>query len=421
MTLLSPLSDQRGVALPMAMLAVLILSGLVLALSGLSASEPTIANNQAMAAQARALAEAGVEHALWALMHPSDPSGIPTAGPVPAPYDGSRLVKVVRDGSEVGGFRVTVTTGQPGCRTVAERCIVAVGWVPDDRPGTPAAHHRIAVTAGNARRVYKDPPAALTSRADLQASGMAVVDSRSDTSCGGKAGAIAAGRTSLTGLASVYGGADGNDTPNEVAVAGADSALPTADIVTDVPASTLDRYSWSDDEINFLRAYAKARGTYLRGAASFGPESPLANGLVFVDTASGRNVPHEEAADPTTPDSDLARVEIAGASAADPGGAFRGWLFVNGGLSIAGDFRMEGLAYAQNDFSYRGGAAGGIAGAAIARGVRRGSTTRVDSDSSGTARITYDCALARTGANYVPDTWIVMPGTYREPCDSCAS
>ena len=144
--------------------------------------------------------------------------------------------------------------------------------------------------------------------------------------------------------------------------------------------------------------------------------------MVFVDTASGHNVPHEEAADPTTPDSDLARVDIAGASAADPGGVFRGWLFVNGGLSIAGDFRMEGLAYAQNELSYRGGASSGIAGAVITRETCAAPCRRESIPSlSERARIIYDCSLAKTGANFVPDVWIVMPGTYREPCDSCTS
>ncbi len=51
----------------MAMLALLILSALVVGFSVLSATEPTIANNQLMVAQARSLAEAGVERAVWAL------------------------------------------------------------------------------------------------------------------------------------------------------------------------------------------------------------------------------------------------------------------------------------------------------------------------------------------------------------------
>jgi len=56
-------TDQRGVALPMAMLALLILSILVIGFSVLSATEPTVANNQLMVTQARALAEAIAQEA----------------------------------------------------------------------------------------------------------------------------------------------------------------------------------------------------------------------------------------------------------------------------------------------------------------------------------------------------------------------
>ena len=82
--------DQRGVALPMAMLALLILSSVMIGFSVLGATEPTIANNQLMATQARALAEAGVERAIWALNNPTEPKGVPSGGPIPRLYDGSR-------------------------------------------------------------------------------------------------------------------------------------------------------------------------------------------------------------------------------------------------------------------------------------------------------------------------------------------
>jgi len=51
------LTDRRGVALPMALLALLVLSVLIIGFSVLSASEPTIANNQLMVVRARAIAE----------------------------------------------------------------------------------------------------------------------------------------------------------------------------------------------------------------------------------------------------------------------------------------------------------------------------------------------------------------------------
>ena len=64
---LSVVVEQRGTALPLAMLTLIILSALIIGFSVLGSSEPTIANNQLRVAQARAAAEAGVERAVWAL------------------------------------------------------------------------------------------------------------------------------------------------------------------------------------------------------------------------------------------------------------------------------------------------------------------------------------------------------------------
>src|SRR5688572_19933712 len=91
--LVAPFADQRGVALPMALMALVIMTALVIAFSVLASTEPTIANNQLRVAQARALAEAGVERALWALTAgktispaPAGSIAIPMPSPVPAPY-----------------------------------------------------------------------------------------------------------------------------------------------------------------------------------------------------------------------------------------------------------------------------------------------------------------------------------------------
>src|SRR5688572_16311469 len=94
------LKDQRGVALPMALMTLVIMAALVVAFSVLSASEPTIANNQLRVAQARALAEAGVERALWALTEGKTTPGAtgsityPLTGAAAAPYDAGSLISV---------------------------------------------------------------------------------------------------------------------------------------------------------------------------------------------------------------------------------------------------------------------------------------------------------------------------------------
>ena len=58
--------DQRGVALPMALLSLALLTTLMLAFATMSRTEPLIAGNQLRVSQARAQAESGVEHAIWA-------------------------------------------------------------------------------------------------------------------------------------------------------------------------------------------------------------------------------------------------------------------------------------------------------------------------------------------------------------------
>src|SRR5262245_60682044 len=153
--------DERGTALPMAMLALLILSTLIIGFSVLASSEPPIANNQLRVAQPRAAAEAGIERAVWALnrgiSNTDDTNGIPvTFTTAPAPYDGSQLVTLSTGGNTIGGFRVTVTNGA----TSYERNITAVGWVPNDTTSGPKTRQKITVTVFNPQWVMRDPPAA---------------------------------------------------------------------------------------------------------------------------------------------------------------------------------------------------------------------------------------------------------------------
>jgi hypothetical protein len=139
-------TGERGAALPLAVITLALLSSLILGLSVMSATEPTIAANQLRTAQARALAEAGLEMALWALAHPGAPGGLsdPLPAAVPPPYDGSRLIEVAAGDATVGGFRLAVITGA----AKNERDVLSVGWAPTDDAADmrPKAHQRIAAT-----------------------------------------------------------------------------------------------------------------------------------------------------------------------------------------------------------------------------------------------------------------------------------
>src|SRR5678816_4694824 len=105
------LTDERGIALPMALLALLILSTLVIAFALLASSEPLIATNQKMVAQARAVAESGLERAIWALNNPANLNGIPEPlpSPAPTPFDGSVGIPISVNGAQIGLALVTVT------------------------------------------------------------------------------------------------------------------------------------------------------------------------------------------------------------------------------------------------------------------------------------------------------------------------
>src|SRR2546423_2885932 len=85
------MTNERGVALPMALITLVLLTTLMLAFAVLSQTEPVIAANQLRVSQARALAESGFEYAVWALSNPLDPAGLasPLPNPLPAAFNGT--------------------------------------------------------------------------------------------------------------------------------------------------------------------------------------------------------------------------------------------------------------------------------------------------------------------------------------------
>jgi hypothetical protein len=393
--LFSALTSRQGIALPMALVALLILAALALAFSVLAATEPTIASNQLLVAQARALAESGVEHAVWALSAgraaPGAPGTLasPLARPVPAPFDGSVLVPVATGGVSIGGFRLHVAPGP----AVNERAVTSIGWAPIDALADPRtkAHQRVVATLMDFGFPILDLSCALCARGDIRLSGGVTVDARSDTSCGSRHGALST-RVAEPPTEGVIDpgdghvfGADGNDVPDEAG----DAARGQSQELFDSHALTLDNLS-------VLRAYAKSRGTYHQGAVTFGVLNRLADGVVFVDTAS-------EGIDAASP----ASVTVEGRAGSGPGGVFRGWLIVNGGLRLSGDFEAQALLYAVNDIQVTGPAR--ILGQVVS-GNLRDPVTAI----GGGAQIAYGCRAARTGGGTVPEGFVVKPGTYRE-------
>jgi hypothetical protein len=311
----------------------------------------------------------------------------------PAPYNGNPLVTVAYNGTNIGGFRVTVTNGV----ALNERNVTVDGWVPNDT-ANPRAKQRILVTLAKIR--FLDPPAALAVRGEIDMNGNSTVDSRSDTSCGNKAGSMSLGSTTIGGSAAVYG-ADGNNLKNQV-----------TDAVTNVANSVFDAFTFTNAELDMLKSLAKANGTYYQGTQKFNAGNQMPNGIIYVDTVSGQNI--DENGVGTTPIGDFAQVDIDGNSEADSSGIFSGMIIVAGSLSIAGDFKMHGLLYVLNDLSYTGTGNGRIDGAVISQNVRDISSTTIDTNAGGNARITYNCNYAKTGGGWIPQGFRIKAGTYRE-------
>lgn len=392
------LRRDAGVALPMALLCLVLLSTLIVGFAVLSAIEPTIAGNQLAAAQARALAEAGVERALWALSNPTLADGIPaTFTAAPSPYDGGQFVPVTAGSSTVGGFRVTVTNGA----APYERRITAVGVVPGEATSGRKAVQRIAVTAINPQLIAKDPPAAVSVRGRLRAGDNVRVDARSDESCGAKVGTLTQGETAIAGSTLDVRGAGGDASMRNrvLDAAGGAPAAGSADIVTNTSGAVFDAFALSDVDLQALRTLAKARGTYVQGAVRYGAGQRLPNGLVFVDA------PDDTPGAPS--------VIVDAGAPADASGEWSGWLIVNGSIAVGGDARLRGLVYAQGTITAAAAGPAGVSGAIVSRDVRDLASSAIEA-TAGQLTIAYNCADTRTGGGTIPGRWTVKGGGYRE-------
>lgn len=378
--------NQRGVALPTALLALALLMALMLAFAALTRTEPVIAENQLKSARARALAEAGLERAIWALSSPTVSGGLsdPLPTQMPVAYNGTFVAL-----SSLGGFTLSVTNGS----TSNERTVVSVGWTPNNDATDPAPKgvKKIQATVMKLRNV--DPPCAFCVNGGLSIGGHATVDARGGACAGGAAaigGTMTTGPTTRTGNSHlIYG--PGNNTANE----------EPADIASNVASSNFG-FKLTDEEIAILKGVAKANGSYYQGIKSFDSDSnpPLKNGLVFVDTTTGNPVTS------TTPASELGGLTLSGDL------NWRGWIIVAGTITIRGDPTLTGMVYAQNDLDVGGSPT--VTGALIAENRKATSTASLDSSDIGSSTIIYDCAAVRDGGGTIPQNWFVKPGTYTE-------
>jgi Tfp pilus assembly protein PilX len=414
MNMFETVRNERGVALPMALITLVLLTTLMLAFAVLSQTEPVIAANQLRVSQARAQAESGFEYALWALGAgnvTTPPAGtianpMPSS-PAPAPFDGS----VFKSNANTGGFLVTVINDPAGDPDV--RQITSIGWTPTNSglDTHTKAHRMIRASVVGIPNIAGRAPCALCVKGELNVGGSAAINGiNTDPACGGnnKYGTYTEGLTSTNGSPSISGGAGG--------------------IAQNQGSSTFNNFLFRAPTLDALKALAKRNGTYFgpgfsgtvdsngkavagtyTGSLSFNSANKVANGVVFIDTLDGQNL---DASGTNT--STLANLDIHG----NPflAGDFQGYLVVNGSLQISGNMRIDGLVYAVNDFSYNGTGTGAINGLAVSANIRDTSATSIDSDSGGNSRVNFNCSNVNQPP-FVGHYFTLVPGTYREVSD----
>lgn len=387
------LVGERGMALPVTLIVLTLITTLALAFLVLSASEPVIAANHMASAQARAMAESGVERALWALtMGTTAPTTTgAVADPLPSspagqPYNGGTYVAM----GTIGGFTVSIANGAAS----NERVIEAIGYVPNNV--NPVATKKIILTA--TRMKWLDPPCAICAggeapngtQTNIQIGGAATVDaSVTENYCNG---------VMPTAATMSQGSVNTNGNPDLSAPPGGVPALQHQS------ASNFQSFLFTDADMEMLKTIAQmpGRGTYLQGSQTF--TSPPPNGIIFIDTPSGNPFTA------SSPSSDIITVDVHGTWSQ----GWSGWLVVRGSVYISGNVTMNGLIYAQNDVTLDGTGGGGISGAVISTNRMDTQSTTVDAQSIGNAPTTYNCRAVRDGGGTISQNWFAKPGTFRE-------
>ena len=407
----APLKDERGIALPMAMIVMAILTSLMIAFALLATNETLIASNQMVSAQARAMAESGLERALWALTTGESNPGASDVlvldanydlpNPMPSHYDGTTPVAVNDPvlASQIGAYKVTVANGA----AINEKVVTAIGYVPDAT--NPIAIRKITTVVTRLKWISpicalcaggENPPDTTT---NVQVGGNATINANTGQTCPG---------VTPQAAVSSSGTVDTNGNPDLIPPPGYVPSPPPCPNGANCNVTFPNTMILTDSDTATLKALAKASGPdhYFKGAQHW--TSPPLNGLIFVDTPSGNPLTNN------SPDSDTIEVQLSG----NWDSTWKGWLVVAGSVRIDGNVSMNGLIYAQNDATLHGTGNGAIQGAVVSTNRVDGVSTTVDSVDIGNAPITYNCPYVRSGGGNLSQGWLVKPGSYRETSGS---
>ena len=398
--------NQRGIAMPAALIGLVVLTSLMVAFVLLAQSEPDIANNHMMSARARAFAEAGVERALWA-MNNMAVSGLSDPLPAvnPAPYDGSQWLWVEQvNGVTVGEFKVTIAQFIDPLTGVADpnkATITAVGYAPDHN--NPRAIKKITITGTRFKfgGPSGTPPCAMCvggevppgTTAQVQVGGNAMVNGSNMT--GSPAATYCDGQMPTSAIMTT-GTVGTNGNPSIIAPPGGYGSIQG------VPPSSFSGFTLTDADMLALKAYAKAHGTYYQGSQNL--TNPPPNGLVFFDTPSGNPLTN------SSPSSDRIMITMHGNWSNN--GGWNGWMIIAGSADISGQVLINGLVYAQNDVQIHGNGNQQITGAVIAQDRVDAASTTLDSEDIGNGKLAYSCPAVRNGGGTVSNNWFIS--SYKE-------
>jgi hypothetical protein len=304
-----------------------------------------------------------------------------------------------------------------------QREVEATGYAPNNT-GPTRSHRIIRATVEKFPNLAFDTPCALCVKGDVGVGGNSAIDATLDTSCGNKLGVVSVGTTTRSGSANIKGAVDGNTTPNQ-----------STDYQQNAPTSTFDSMTLSAKNFKTLRELAKQTGTYFgpgspngtvasspayTGSVHFSASNQVKNGIVFIDTISGQNIP-TVVADQNP--SDFASVVIDG-NHRRPGEPepVQG---LDRRERVAGDqgnMKINGLVYVVNDLTYNGTGTGEINGLAISQNIRDTTetaiSTAIDEDSTtiGNSRVKFNCKNTQS-VEFIPQNFRLVPGTYREVSD----
>ena len=375
------LDNQRGVALPMAMMMLVVLTSLMVAFAVLGKTEPSIAANQLRTAQALRLADSGLQRALWALTNSTDPAnqgwtltdmqhnGQPVAGL----YDGTQPIAFGN-----GAFTVKITW-EPGNGTY-ERTVTAVGWLPSKDANAMNSHRKIQAVVQMGQITPLDPPCVLCVVGEAQVNGSAAAF---NTATGGCTGTNPPTYAVQTVQALAY---NAHPTFLGYGTSGTGAIHQTTD-----PS----QFKYPPAILQKIKQMAQANGTYYQGRVSSLPTS----GIIYIDTTDG--TPFSD----STPPGHEGSLDLSG----NP--VINGIVIVNGSVNISGTPVINGMIYSLNDLSVSGNVV--VNGAMISENRRDTSSTNVDTDFSGNVTLNYNCNNIR-GLPFVSTNWVVKDGAYLE-------